>query len=242
MYRLDLSRLSKEEEKILQTKLSNLELDINDSWLFPLISQIHRELTAIGIHKMRPIYYTGDEWFSPSNTPAVAIPFAILDPKISQIEKKIFGYLEGGQKFQALRLLRHEVGHAFDHAYKISDKKSFAKVFGPPTKRPIPESSAKPYSRKFFHHVNRGYGQTHPCEDFAETFAYYLAKKGRIDLSESTNSRVAIQKIEYVKRAIGNYGCKQPYRMIKRPPKFYNIQFMDISIKSLYRQRLRGIC
>jgi hypothetical protein len=73
-----------------------------------------------------------------------------------------------------MRILRHEAGHAIDNAYKLRLRRQRRKVFGPPSK-PYPEFyTPKPYSRSFVLHLDAWYAQSHPDEDFAETFAVWL--------------------------------------------------------------------
>ena len=75
-----------------------------------------------------------------------------------------------------MQILRHECGHAYDHAYQFSSTEAWVELFGnrdveyqPETYRP------RPYSKSFVRHLPNWYAQAHPDEDFAETFAVWLA-------------------------------------------------------------------
>jgi hypothetical protein len=73
-----------------------------------------------------------------------------------------------------MRILRHEAGHAIDNAYRLRLRRARRRLFGLPTK-PYPESyTPKPYSKSFVLHLDAWYAQSHPDEDFAETFAVWL--------------------------------------------------------------------
>jgi hypothetical protein len=73
-----------------------------------------------------------------------------------------------------LRILRHEVGHAIDNAYAVRRRPTRRRIFGNPA-TPYPEYyTPKPYSRSFVQHLDHWYAQSHPDEDFAETFAVWL--------------------------------------------------------------------
>jgi hypothetical protein len=73
-----------------------------------------------------------------------------------------------------MRILRHEAGHAIDNAYRLRLRRERRRLFGLPTK-PYPESyTPKPYSKSFVLHLDAWYAQSHPDEDFAETFAVWL--------------------------------------------------------------------
>ena len=73
-----------------------------------------------------------------------------------------------------LRILRHEAGHAIDNAYRLRRRPTRRRLFGMPT-TPYPEYyTPKPYSKSFVQHLDHWYAQSHPDEDFAETFAVWL--------------------------------------------------------------------
>lgn len=82
--------------------------------------------------------------------------------------------VEGKNRKELLKLLRHEVGHAIEHAFQLTDHPLRIKYFGS-TEKPYPQSyQFKKYSRHFVRHLGEGYAQSHPDEDFAETFAVWL--------------------------------------------------------------------
>jgi hypothetical protein len=66
----------------------------------------------------------------------------------------------------------------FDHAYGISKRKDFTSIFGNPRLPYDPDRflDHSP-SEDFAPNITVWYGKTHPCEDFAETFAFWLASK-----------------------------------------------------------------
>jgi hypothetical protein len=74
-----------------------------------------------------------------------------------------------------MQLLRHECGHAYEHAYGFSKRAPWAEVFGSPDLEYEPETyRPRPYSKSFVRHLPNWYAQAHPDEDFAETFAVWL--------------------------------------------------------------------
>ena len=81
--------------------------------------------------------------------------------------------VEGGTTEWCMRILRHEAGHAIENAYLLRRRRgarTFRQVFRNPT-RVLPP---RPYSRSFVRHLDFWYAQSHPDEDFAETFAVWL--------------------------------------------------------------------
>jgi hypothetical protein len=115
-----------------------------------------------------------DEFFTPDGTSSIAIPFYLAHPRLAKLEEAQMLEVEGGEYEWCMRILRHEAGHAIDNAYKLRLRRQRRQVFGPPSK-PYPEFyTPKPYSRSFVLHLDAWYAQSHPDEDFAETFAVWL--------------------------------------------------------------------
>jgi hypothetical protein len=87
-------------------------------------------------------------------------------------------HVEGGTAPERLKILRHEVGHAIDHAYRLSRRRAYREAFG--WARPYPDAfRPKPFSQDHVLHLDAWYAQSHPAEDFAETFAVWLAPGAR---------------------------------------------------------------
>ena len=82
--------------------------------------------------------------------------------------------VEGGTPEWCMRILRHEAGHAIDNAYKLRQRRRRQQVFGPSYKAYPQFYDPKPYSKSFVLHLDSWYAQSHPDEDFAETFAVWL--------------------------------------------------------------------
>ncbi len=81
---------------------------------------------------------------------------------------------EGESTEWCLRILRHETGHAIDHAYRLHRRASFRKRFGDAA-RPYPRFYRPvPFTRRHVLNLDAWYAQGHPSEDFAETFAIWL--------------------------------------------------------------------
>ncbi len=82
--------------------------------------------------------------------------------------------VEGGQEETCLRILRHEAGHAIDNAYQLRRRPTRRRLFGNPDIEYPEYYTPKPYSKSFVQHLDHWYAQSHPDEDFAETFAVWL--------------------------------------------------------------------
>jgi hypothetical protein len=88
------------------------------------------------------------------------------------------------------------VGHALDNAFRLRRRKSWRRTFGRAS-RPYPEVyRPRPASRDFVLHLGHWYAQSHPTEDFAETFAVWMQPRAR--WRRDYQGWPALRKLEYV--------------------------------------------
>lgn len=138
--------------------------------------RLERELQARDL-RLRPHFWFSEEWFSPDGVPGIAIPFYLAHPRLERLERRLSGAVEGGNPTSLMRILRHEAGHAIDTAFRLRRRRVWRETFGSPT-RPYPDRyRPDPRSRAFVRHLEGWYAQAHPAEDFAETFAVWLAPR-----------------------------------------------------------------
>lgn len=188
---------SLKDEELLKVRICDLAVRIEGSELEPRVGQFHNELAARGV-SLRPDCYLGDEWFSPEGVPAIAIPFYLAHPRLKALEVHQMLEVEGGTPEWCLMLLRHECGHAIDHAYQFSAQKEWQAVFGSPDTEYTPETyRPRPYSRSFVQHLPNWYAQAHPDEDFAETFAVWLGSDPE-GWRQHYQGWKALEKLEFV--------------------------------------------
>jgi hypothetical protein len=162
------------DEALLDVRFCELGLTIEGSWLEPRIAALLAELAARGL-SFQPHFWLSSEWFTPDGVPGVAIPFYLAHPRLMRLENAQMLEVEGGTPDWCLQILRHEAGHAFDNAYELRRLRRRVRAFGRPS-TPYPDFYLpKPYSKSFVLHLDSWYAQSHPDEDFAETFAVWLA-------------------------------------------------------------------
>lgn len=160
------------DEQLLDVRLCDLDLRIDGTELQLRIATVNAELQARGL--VVPHYWVAEEWFSPDGVPGVAVPFYLLHPRLAKLELSQMLEVEGGDEAACLKILRHEAGHAIDNAYQLRRRRARRELFGLPS-TPYPEYyTPKPYSKSFVQHLDHWYAQSHPDEDFAETFATWL--------------------------------------------------------------------
>jgi len=184
------------DDQLLAIRLCDLELAIAGTEIEGRIGHVNDELEARGL--VRPHYWLSDEWFTPDGVPGVAIPFYLAHSRLAKLELAQMLEVEGGDHESCLRILRHEAGHAIDNAYRLRRRPTRRRLFGTPD-TPYPEYyTPKPYSKSHVHHLDHWYAQSHPDEDFAETFAVWL------DPQSMWPSRYAgwpaARKLEYMDR------------------------------------------
>ncbi len=185
------------DEELLAKRICDLPIAIEGSVLDERIRTVFRNLAAKGI-AFHPPVYLGDEWFSPEGDPVISIPFYLAHPRLIRLEKSRVLEAEGETRLFFLKLLRHEMGHAMSHAYRLHEFSGYRKVFGE-TKSPIPENfRPRQYSRKYVTHLPDAYAQTHPDEDYAETFAVWLTPG--LDWRVGYRGWPALKKLEFVDR------------------------------------------
>jgi hypothetical protein len=195
------------DEQLLDMKLCELPLDLNRSPVRSCLRQLDSELQAHGL-RVRPHFWFAEEWFSPDGIPGVAIPFYVAHPRLLRLERRMMRDVEGGTRSSCMKILRHEAGHAVDHAYRLSRRVSWKRVFGD-SARPYPSYyQPKPYSRHYVLHLDHWYAQSHPDEDFAETFAVWLAP--RAGWRRRYADWPALRKLEYVDALMQEIAGRRP--------------------------------
>jgi hypothetical protein len=183
------------DAELLQLRFCDLSLSLEGSALQRRLQRVYGELERRGM-RFRPHMWLSEEWFSPDGVPGIAVPFYLAHPRLMRLERRMMGQVEGGNANWMLRILRHEVGHAIDNAYRLRRRARWREVFGPAS-LPYPESyRARPGSRRFVRHLGDWYAQSHPTEDFAETFAVWL--KPNSDWRRTYASWPAWDKLRFV--------------------------------------------
>ena len=184
-----------EARQLLPVRIRDLGLALESSPVAELVRRLYAELEARGLRHFRPRCYLSDEWGSPTGEPVIGIPFYLGDPRVATLEDALHD-VEGEREI--MMYLRHEAGHAFNHAYQLDRTPEWREIFGS-VRRPYRDDYPfVPFSRDYVRYVPGWYAQKHPDEDFAETFAVWLDKSTQWRKRYSAWS--AIRKLEYVDR------------------------------------------
>jgi len=195
------------DEELLELRLCDLGLRIEGSPVERPLRRLYAELGRRGI-PFRPHYWIAQEWFSPDGVPGIAIPFYLLHPRLKRLERRFMGEVEGGNAESLMQILRHEAGHAVDTAYRLRRRKAWRETFGPASRRYPRHYRPRPGSKRFVQHLDSWYAQSHPTEDFAETFAVWLGPKAR--WRREYAGWPALRKLEYVDGAMQELRGRRP--------------------------------
>jgi hypothetical protein len=182
------------EDQLLDLRMADLPLAFEGT-LGERIAQLRDELAARDLQF--PLhFYLSDEWFTPDGATAIAVPFYLAHPRLEKLEEAQMLEVEGGEHEWCMRILRHEAGQAIDNAYRLRLRRQRRRVFGLPSK-PYPEFyTPKPYSKRYVLHLDAWYAQSHPDEDFAETFALWLTPNS--EWRQRYTGWPAFKKLDYM--------------------------------------------
>ena len=175
--RVDLPGLPSRNRSFSNSASRTSEVGIRGTWLDDCLNDLYRELRKKGV-RIKPHAWISDEWFSPDNTPGIAIPFYLTHPRLMRLERKKIIDVEGGSAAECMRILRHEAGHvdaaclsAAAPAPLAATVRSFLNALS----QALPAQSRA--AERYVRHLRLWYAQSHPDEDFAETFAVWLTPR-----------------------------------------------------------------
>jgi Putative zinc-binding metallo-peptidase len=188
-----------DDDALLDKRFCDLGLKLSGTWLEDGVRRLYGELADKGI-SFRPHFWLSEEWFSPDGVPGVAIPFYLAHPRLMRLERRFMHEVEGGNEKWLMRILRHEAGHAIDTAYGLRRRKAWRETFGKASRRYPNRYFPRPASRNFVLHLGHWYAQSHPTEDFAETFAVWLPRRAR--WRSRYQGWPALAKLEFVDETV----------------------------------------
>ena len=222
------------DEELLDLRLCDLNLTLETT---PILAQrvqrLYAELARKHLAHFRPHCWLSSEWFSPDGVPGIAIPFYLAHPRLIKLEKSQVLQVEGGTNAECMRILRHEVGHCIDTAYRLHFRKAWREHFGF-FSEPYPNYyHPKPGSRRFVQHLDYWYAQAHPAEDFAETFAVWLSSGSR--WRQRYENWPALRKLEYVDRLMKQVVQEKP--KLRSHRKVEPLQSLRITLREYYREK-----
>lgn len=223
------------DEKLLDLRLRDLGLRLEDApELAERVETVLEELREKGL-RFRPHFWLGSEWFSPVGVPGVAIPFYLAHARLRRLERSIMLEVEGGTKRSCLRILRHEVGHAIQTAFALHRRASWRRAFGEHGKAYPDSYRPRPYSKRYVLHIDNWYAQSHPDEDFAETFAVWLTPGSQ--WRKRYRGWPALRKLEAVDAMMADIAEKTPTARSRR--RVDPVDGDGTTLRALYEEKRR---
>jgi hypothetical protein len=181
----------------MQLRIRDLGLRLEGTWVGDCVDELRGELDERGL-RLKPHIWVSDEWFSPAGVSGFAVPFYLLHPRLMKLERTQLIEVEGGTHHECMKIMRHECGHAIQHGYQLHRRREWQRLFGKSSTKYPEAYRPNPASKRYVQHLRRWYAQSHPDEDFAETFAVWL--RPRADWRRRYAGWPALQKLEYVDR------------------------------------------
>ena len=222
------------DDELLNQRICDLPLRIKGSQVEPCVRQLRQEIASRGL-LVRISCYLSEEWFVASGHTSIGVPFYLANNRLRRLEKRFLFDVEGGTPDQCMMLLRHEAGHAVDNAYGVMRLRERQKLFGL-SSSPYPEHySPKPHSRSYVRHIPNWYAQSHPDEDFAETFAVWLTP-GYDWRTRYRNWKRALSKLEFVDQALERCRGRTPTREDRGQP--FHIRTLRQTVREFYEGRI----
>src|SRR5262249_58094424 len=132
---------------------------------------------------------------------ALPLPCSLARPALPALHPARVGHVAAAGRADIPPSLRHEMGHVVNYAYLLYDREDWVRQFGWITQPYEEDYNPEPFSRRFVLHLPGFYAQKHPDEDWAETFAVWMAP-GRDWRAEYADWPVALAKLEYCDRTI----------------------------------------
>ncbi len=220
------------EEVLLKTRLCDLPIAIEGTWLKECVDDLYRELNAKGL-SFHPECYLADEWLTPEGETVIGIPFYLAHPALIKLEHKMMLEAEGEGKAWCMQLLRHEAGHSFSYAYDLHKRRDWKNVFGSSKETFEGTYKFKPYSKSYVRHLDGFYAQYHPDEDFVETFAVWLTPNS--NWHQTYQGWKALKKLQFVDGIMNEIKGTSPLK--KKGRKLWDQKKLTITLEKYYRRK-----
>ena len=221
------------DSELLDLRLRELGVRIEGSWIEECLDELFEELARREL-RFRPHAWLSYDWFVAGRIPGIAIPFYLAHPRLMKLERRQMLEVEGGTREEIMKILRHECGHALDNAYGLGRDLRRRELFGNASRRYPDHYRPNPASRRYVQHLRLYYAQSHPMEDFAETFAVVLGSR-----SGGWRKRYAdwpaLKKLEYVEELLERLRGKPVRHRSRRQPD--SLSTLNVTLREYYADK-----
>ena len=203
-----------DDAALKRLRFRDLGLELPGSSVYADTLALLKQLERRGL-RFKPHFWFSTEWFSPDGVPGIAVPFFLGHPRLLRLERRMMGEAEGGNRRWRQRILRHEAGHAIDTAFGLRRRRDWQTVFGMAAARYSRDYTVQPRSKHYVLNLEHWYAQSHPTEDFAETFAVWLQPKARWRAEYS--GWPALAKLKFVDDLMTDLAGRTPAQRDRSP-------------------------
>ena len=222
------------DERLLKVRLKDLGVAIEGTWLEGCVAQLSEELEARSL-ALKPHVWLSDEWFSPGGVPGFAVPFYLAHPRLRRLERNQILDVEGASRAECMRIMRHETGHAIQHGYQLHRRRKWQELFGKSSTKYPEYYRPNPSSKRYVQHLRLWYAQSHPDEDFAETFAVWLTPNS--EWRQRYAGWRALGKLEYMDSLMDSLrGATAP---VQNPEEVDPLSGLRSTLRQHYRNKRR---
>jgi hypothetical protein len=219
-------------EELLDVRMCDLGLRLEGTALQRRVDRLHDELARAGL-VFRPYVWIATDWFTPEGTTGFAVPFYLAHRRLVRLEHSQMFEAEGSSHEWCMKLLRHEAAHAFDNAYRLHRRDDWRRTFGRYSAPYRTAYEVKPTSKHYVQHLGWWYAQSHPAEDYAESFAVWLTPGSR--WRQDYAGWPALRKLEHLDRMLRDVGdLPQVVRSSDRPE---SLPQKRTTLREYYRRR-----
>jgi hypothetical protein len=217
--------------------IRDLGLKFEGTPLEPILAEFQLEIERAGILHIRPRFYLSTEWGVPFGSIAIAIPFYLARPELLEMQERKAGHVEGLDRADILRYLRHEMGHVVNYGYRLFEQEEWIVHFGSITQPYLEDYRPSPFSRRFVRHLPGWYAQKHPDEDWSETFALWMTP-GMDWRAEYASQPAALAKLEYCDRTMTAVREREPVDATAELDE--DVGELSISVEQFYKAEPKG--
>jgi hypothetical protein len=221
------------DEELLDVRLCDLDLRIEGTDVQDRLMRLYAELERAGLRRFRPYAWLSTSWFTPHGCTGFAVPFYLAHQRLVRLERWQFGEAEGASREGGLRLMRHETAHALDNAYRLHRRRDWREAFGPFSQPYRASYRPRPGSRHFVVNLDYWYAQSHPGEDWAETFAVWLRPGSR--WRSRYRGWPALRKLHYVDGLVRELADRRP--LVRTRERLEEISELQHTLREHYRRK-----
>lgn len=197
------------DEELLDWRVKDLGLSLEGTAIESRVARLHDELEEKGI-RLKPYVWLSSDWFTPDSATGFAVPFFLAHPRLVRLERHQMLEAEGATHGWCMKLLRHEAAHALDNAYNLRRRRVWRETFGRASTPYLQSYTPDPTSRDHVLNLDYWYSQSHPLEDWAETFAVWLDPRSR--WRRRYEGWPALRKLEAVDTLMADIARNPPRR------------------------------